>query len=182
MIRRRVFKTVSIDSPWMERGGGKVKRGADRHYPLLPTHKIIETILTCPHWADVDHQAHLYLWYTNNFLPQALQVGEALGFRYVTQRTWAKDRIGLGQYWRGRTEHAMFFVRGRTLAAKSRKLSTLIGNGIVPRGRHSEKPAVFYEEVEQVSPGPYLELFAREARAGWTVWGNEVDTKKKGKR
>lgn len=42
------------------------------------------------------------------------------------------------------------------------------------RGRHSEKPEAFFDLVEQISPSPYLELFARRRRLGWSVWGNEV--------
>ncbi len=110
---------------------------------------------------------------TNNHLKDAEFVMEALGFRYITMVTWAKDRIGLGQYRRGQTEHALFGVMGR-LPALVKTESTLVGKGIIPRGRHSEKPADFYKEVELVSPGPRLEMFAREPRKGWDVWGNEV--------
>lgn len=42
-----------------------------------------------------------------------------------------------------------------------------------PRGKHSEKPDAFYDLVEQVSPAPYVELFARRARFGWDYWGDE---------
>jgi N6-adenosine-specific RNA methylase IME4 len=117
--------------------------------------------------------SHLYLWITNNFLLDGIMVMQRLGYRYVTMRTWAKDRIGLGYYWRGQTEPCLFGVRGK-LPPKVRTESTLIGKGIVKRGRHSEKPAVFFEEVERVSHGPYLELFARTERPGWTTWGNEI--------
>ena len=88
-------------------------------------------------------------------------------------RTWAKDRIGLGYYWRGQTESCLFGVMGK-LPAMVRTESTLIGKGIVPRRRHSQKPEVFFEEVERVSPGPRLELFSRAKRPGWTCWGNEI--------
>lgn len=42
-----------------------------------------------------------------------------------------------------------------------------------PRGAHSAKPEAFLDLVEQVSPGPYVELFARRDRLGWDTWGNE---------
>lgn len=167
------FSTITADPPWNERGGGKCKRGADRHYPLLSTPEIVRVMLQAPCWRPAEN-AHLYLWYTNNYLPDALHVMQALGFRYVTQRTWAKDRIGLGQYWRGQTEHVLFGVRGR-LPAAVRTESTLIGKGIVPRTKHSAKPSEFYDEVERVSPGPYLEIFSRTPRDGWSIWGNEVE-------
>jgi N6-adenosine-specific RNA methylase IME4 len=129
-------------------------------------------VLSTRHNPDPDG-CHLYLWVTNNFLKDGLAVMDALDFRFITMRTWAKDRIGLGQYWRGQTEHVLFGVMGK-LPAAVRTESTLIGKGLVKRGRHSAKPQVFFDEVERVSPGPRLELFARQPREGWTVWGNEV--------
>ena len=167
------YRTTTMDPPWWEKGGGKIKRGADRHYPLLKTHEIIQVVLAADEWRPDPEGSHLYVWVTNNFLKDGLHVMEALGFRYVTMRTWAKDRIGLGQYWRGQTEHALFGVRGR-MPAKVKTESTLIGKGLVPRAQHSAKPEVFYQEVEKVSPGPYLEMFARERRPGWDCAGNEV--------
>ncbi len=173
MVSLPLFKTICIDPPWSEKGGGKIKRGADRHYPVLKTYEIVEVILDSPVWGIDGDGAHCYLWVTNNYMADGFQVLAALGFRYVTMRTWAKDRFGLGQYYRGQTEHVLFGVRGR-LKSKVKTQSTLIGGGIVPRGRHSEKPQVFYDETELVSPGPYLEMFARKDRLGWTTWGNEV--------
>ena len=167
------FKTIVADPPWYEKGGGKIKRGADRHYPLMKTRDIIPLMQTVLFKHQPDPQgAHLYLWVSNNFLIDGLEVMRALGFRYVTKRTWAKDRFGLGYYDRGQTEDCLFGVMGK-LPPMSKKYSTLIGGGLVKRGRHSAKPQVFYDEIEKVSPGPRLEIFARGPRSGYTVWGNE---------
>lgn len=167
------FSAIAADPPWAERGGGKIKRGADRHYPLMRTPDIIHTMLSAPCWRPADN-AHLYLWVTNNFLPDGLLVMKALGFRYITMVTWAKDRIGLGQYRRGQTESFLFGVRGR-LPAEVKTESTLLGGGLLPRTEHSRKPPEFFESVERASPGPYLEMFSRAPRDGWSVWGNEVE-------
>lgn len=102
------YHTIYADPPWMERGGGKIKRGADRHYPLMSTKDIMA--LDVPSSAADD--CHLYLWVTNNFLPDGLKVMEAWGFRYVTMITWLKDRAGLGQYFRGITESCLFGIKG----------------------------------------------------------------------
>lgn len=166
------YRTILADPPWLERGSGRIKRGADRHYPLMPTKAIAE--LPVEELAEPD--SHLYLWVTNNFLPDGLLVMRAWGFRYVTAITWAKDgRPGLGQYFRGQTEQLLFGVRGRPgyreVDGKRRQSTTLIS---APRGRHSEKPPEARARIEHVSPGPYLELFARHASPGWDVWGNEV--------
>lgn len=86
----RIFRTVLIDPPWPERGAGRIKRGADRHYPVLRVGEIAPTILSCPYWSDVGTPSHLYLWSTNNHLPQAIELVDTLGFRYITNLAWAK--------------------------------------------------------------------------------------------
>jgi N6-adenosine-specific RNA methylase IME4 len=130
--------------------------------------EILQTILTCRLYRPAP-DAHLYCWVTNNFLKQGLWLVDALGFRYITLLTWAKDRIGLGYYFRGQTEQLLFAVKGR-LPALVRTESTLIA---ARRGRHSAKPEESYEKIEKVSPGPRLEIFARTERPGWTAWGDE---------
>lgn len=166
------YGTILADPPWMESGGGKIKRGADRHYPLMKTHEICA--LPVAQLALPD--SHLYLWVTNNFLQDGLDVMSAWGYRYVTMITWAKDKIGLGQYFRGMTEHCLFGVRGKpgykTHNGKRGQGRTLIH---APRGAHSVKPEELRAMIERVSPGPYVELFARDTFPGWDAWGNEIE-------
>src|SRR6185437_3150531 len=95
-------------------------RGAQEHYPLMETEQIAK-IPVATYAAD---SAHLWLWYTNNFLPDMMQVGEAWGFRYVTQVTWPKTRGGLGFYAQGFTEHCALWVRGETIRGK--RIRTLL--------------------------------------------------------
>jgi N6-adenosine-specific RNA methylase IME4 len=94
-LPEKKYKTIYADPPWPERGGGKIKRGADRHYPLMR----IEDIAALPVTDLADPEGcHLYLWTTNNYLPAGLEVIKSWGFRYITTITWTKDRMGLGQY------------------------------------------------------------------------------------
>lgn len=114
-----LYRCTLLDPPWLERGGGKVKRGADRHYPLLKTDEIIEVVRASPAWHPDPSGAHLHLWVTNNFLPDGLRVIAALGFRYVTKSTWVKaGRIGLGQYMRGLTEDLLHAASDEQSAAE----------------------------------------------------------------
>lgn len=166
------YETVYADPPWNERGGGKIKRGADRHYPTLKKDEIIKAIVTSWAWTPHDN-AHLWMWVTNNYLKDGLFVMEALGFRYVTNAVWAKTKMGLGQYLRGKHELLLFGVRGR-LPALTKKATTLIGDAQIPITRHSEKPEATYRLIETVSPGPRIEFFARSTRAGWDSDGNEL--------
>lgn len=167
------YKTIYADPPWSESGGGKIKRGADRHYPLMKT----KEIMALPVAEIADDQAHLYLWVTNNYLADGLKVMEAWGFRYVTMITWTKDRQGLGQYYRGLTEHCLFGVRGKAMPYKllpSGKRAQGLTGFYAPRQAHSVKPEQMREMIERVSYGPYVELFARRAAPGWHTWGNEL--------
>lgn len=167
------YKTIYADPPWMERGGGKIKRGADRHYPLMKTKDIMALPV-----RNLIHEdgCHLYLWTTNNFLPDALQVVQAWGFVYVTMITWQKDRIGLGQYFRGNTEHCIFATTTKRLPYKilEGKRQQGITGFIAERNEHSKKPDEMRKMIELVSYEPRIELFARQEFDGWDSWGNEV--------
>jgi N6-adenosine-specific RNA methylase IME4 len=171
------FTTVLADPPWrFTNRTGKVApehRRLDRYSTMsLDAIKALEvsTILA--------PKAHLYLWVPNALLPDGLEVMKAWGFRYVSNIVWAKrrkdggpDGRGVGFYFRNVTELLLFGVRGsmRTLAPGRSQV-----NMIETRKReHSRKPDEQYELIESCSPGAYLELFARHARPGWTVWGDE---------
>jgi N6-adenosine-specific RNA methylase IME4 len=179
----RSFRTILIDPPWPESGGGRIKRGADRHYPLVKVRDIPGVILGSGVFSPAD-DAHLYLWATNNYLGDALAIIPQLGFRYVTCITWAKPgRPGLGQYFRGQTEHLLFAVRGDGMGLRRswtprRDLSTYVladrPRDVAGKIIHSAKPNESYELVEAASPPPRLEMFARRRRRSWTSWGNEL--------
>jgi N6-adenosine-specific RNA methylase IME4 len=175
------YRTLYADPPWNEMGGGKIVRGAQRHYPLMKTPDICNLQVNGRHASALaEDNAHLYLWVTNNKLLDGLRVVEAWGFEYKTMITWAKDRFGLGQYYRGQTEHVIFAVRGvlpyRTRDGKRAQGRTLIDGFDAPRGEHSVKPEAMRKWIEEVSHDPYIELFARKTSPGWSVWGNEVGT------
>lgn len=171
------YQTIYADPPWSERGGGKIKRGADAHYPLMTTREIM-ALPVKEKLVDLENGCHLYLWTTNNFLPDALKVMEAWGFKYVTMITWLKDKIGLGQYYRGITEHCLFGRTDKVLPYKvddaGKRCQGKTGFYAV-KGEHSEKPAEMRQMIETVSYAPRIELFARKPVDGWDVWGNEVD-------
>ena len=173
MIRDNFFRTIVIDPPWQERGGGKIVRGAQKHYPLLDPPDIIKTVHQCELWDQVCDNAHLYLWTTNTFLPHALKVMDALGFRYITNVCWVKNQFGLGQYFRGKHELCLFGTRGRGVAVRTddRSIPSIIS---AKKTGHSRKPDDFYKMVEQRSMGPYLDMFARKNRSGWSTWGDKI--------
>ena len=175
MISDKKYEIIYADPPWNEQGGGKIKRGANRHYPLMKTKAICELPV-----ADItSDSAHLYLWVTNNFLEDGLQVVESWGFRYITMITWVKDKFGLGQYFRGQTEHVLFAVKGM-LPYKIGKSGKRCQHPTVfhaPRAKHSQKPEDMRKIIEHVSGDEdrrMIELFARASVDGWDAWGNQV--------
>lgn len=171
------FPTILADPPW---------RFANRTGKVAPEHRRLDRYSTMDLEAikalEVEgvasKNAHLYLWVPNALLPEGLAVMEAWGFRYVSNVVWAKrrkdggpDGRGVGFYFRNVTELLLFGVRGsmRTLAPARSQV-----NMIETRKReHSRKPDEQYDLIEACSPGPWLELFARHPRDGWTLWGDE---------
>lgn len=121
-------------------------------------------------WAEED--AHLYVWTVNKFIEETYALTRAWGFSPGTLLTWCKAPMGYGLGWAHSltTEHILFCRRG-SLPYKKRVDSTWWQ---WKRGKHSAKPEAFLDLVEQVSPGPYLEMFARRQRLGWDTWGNEA--------
>lgn len=173
-LPNKKYQIIYADPPWHERGAGKCKRGADKHYPLLKTKEIMALNV-----KDIAaNNAHLYLWVTNNHLQDGLDVMKAWGFTYKTMITWAKNGIGLGQYFRGKTEHCLFGVKGmipyKIVNGKRQQGTTLI---TAPRKRHSQKPVEMRYLISLVSDRDNfnkIELFAREKTFNWDVWGDEV--------
>lgn len=169
----RKYKTIYIDPPWEEKGGGKIKRGADRHYKLMKLSEIQD--LPIRNLIDTEG-CHLYMWVTNNFLPKAFDLLKAWGFDYITLITWNKDRFGLGQYYRGITEHCIFASTKKRLPYKTTngKRSQGVTGFYEAKTIHSRKPKKMRDMIEKVSYEPRIELFARQYAEGWDCWGDEV--------
>ncbi|MFL0380132.1 MULTISPECIES: S-adenosylmethionine-binding domain-containing protein [Micrococcus] len=171
------FKTVMADPPWrFQNRTGKVApehRRLDRYSTLS-----LDDICALPVQDVVADDAHLYLWVPNALLPDGMRVMEEWGFRYVSNIVWAKrrkdggpDGRGVGFYFRNVTELILFGVRGRMRTLPPARSQV---NMIETRKReHSRKPDEQYGLIEACSPGPYLEMFARQAQPGWTAWGDE---------
>lgn len=174
------YRTVLADPPWQfQNRTGKVAPEHKRlnRYGTMTTNEI--AALPVP--SIVENTAHLYLWVPNALLPAGLQVLAAWGFEYKSNIVWHKirkdggsDGRGVGFYFRNVTELVLFGVRGknaRTLPPGRRQVN-LLGTR---KREHSRKPDEFYQIVESCSPGPFLEMFARGSREGWSTWGNQAD-------
>jgi N6-adenosine-specific RNA methylase IME4 len=174
------FSTILIDPPW---------RFTNRTGKMAPEHKRLkryetlsmEEIAALPVGRYSKERSHLYLWCPNALLPDGLRIMEAWGFTYKTNIVWFKvrkdggpDGRGVGFYFRNVTELLLFGIKGRmrTLDPGRRQTNIIISR----KEEHSRKPVGVYDIIEECSPSPYLELFARERVPGWTCWGDQVDS------
>jgi N6-adenosine-specific RNA methylase IME4 len=164
------YQAIVIDPPcdWGDEGD------VDQLGRARPTYETmsIEKLMELPVGDLAEKNAHMYLWITNRSLPKGFDLLTKWGFRYVTTLTWCKPSFGMGNYFRGSTEHVLFGVRG-SLPLLRKDVGTHF-EALRP-GRHSAKPDEFYTLVESCSPGPWLEMFARSTRSGWAAWGAECE-------
>ena len=161
-----LFQTIVIDPPWDHGDEGDVNQfGRTKpDYATMP----IEEIAKLPIDKIADDNCHLYLWVTNRSLPKAFSLIEKWGFRYITCLTWVKPSFGIGNYFRGSTEQVLFAVKG-SQPLKRKDVGT---HFLADRGKgHSAKPDEFYTLVESCSYAPFIDVFGRKERDGWSVWG-----------
>lgn len=164
--QQKRYSTLIIDPPFETGQVGNY--GAIKHYPLMK----VEDVKRMPISDLVTENAHCWLWVGNQTLKIGFDVLEAWGFKPKSVFTWCKLRMGLGNYLRNGTEHAILGVRGHAPV----KFKAQMSWGIFPVQDHSHKPEEFHKIVERVSPGPYAELFARRKMPGWDVWGDQVES------
>lgn len=192
-LPRAAWRLILADPPWQTvlwSGATRTptqKTGED-HYPTLS----LDELAALPVADIAAPDAVLALWVIGSHLDQALALGEAWGFRYVTDLFfWLKQRrirpdqldiftgditepaIGMGKYTRNQVELCLLFKRGKGVPVASHAVRQLI---VAPKSQHSRKPAAQYDRLEALFGDiPRLELFARNPRQGWDSWGNETD-------
>lgn len=173
------FGTVYADPPW--RFTNRTGKMAPEHkrlhrYPTMSLDEIAEL----PVARIAKQKAHLYLWVPNALIQDGLEVMRRWGFTYKSNIVWYKvrkdggpDRRGVGFYFRNVTELCLFGTRGSGI--RTRQRGRIQPNIVVSqKTMHSRKPSEMYEIIEECSYGPYIELFSRVRREGWTMWGNQA--------
>lgn len=178
------YACILADPPWRyEVWSGKgTARSADNHYSTMKA----ADIAALPVSEIAAPDCVLFIWVTWPTLLQAIELISAWGFAYKTCAfDWMKAHagqidmfrddadalMGMGYWTRANSEPCLLATRG-----KPKRLSKGVRQGIIePRREHSRKPDCAHGRIEQLVPGPYLELFSRQARPGWDSWGNEVD-------
>lgn len=177
------YRTIVADPPWeypegFALGTGHLERG-DRGgvevrplpYPSLP----VRDICALPITRLAARDCRLFLWTTNRYLRSGFTVMRCWGFSYRQTLVWHKTTMNLPAHVAPNSaEFVLVGVRGkpaRLVTLPSAVIATTRG-GTEPQ--HSVKPECWLDHFERVSPGPYLELFARRQRLGWDTWGNEA--------
>ena len=172
------FGTILADPPWrFSNRTGKIAPEYARRarYDSLS----LQEIAALPVAQISMPQSHLYLWVPNALIAEGLTVMRHWGFEYKTNLVWFKTRKdggpdgrGVGFYFRNVTELVLFGVRGSLRTRKAGRTQVNLLSTV--KREHSRKPDELYEIIEQCSPGPYVELFARHDRQGWDHWGDGI--------
>ena len=173
MRRPPPARVVVADPPWHfgDALPGKT-RGAARNYDLMTVAAICDFAL-----PRLTRDAVLFLWRVAAMQAEALEVVRAWGFTPKTELVWlkrtknGKRHFGMGRILRAEHETCLVATRGKPKPKVLNVRSTFEA----PTGRHSEKPEAFFDLVETLYGGPYLELFARRKRDGWRCTGDQIE-------
>jgi N6-adenosine-specific RNA methylase IME4 len=171
------YKVCYADPPWAFKtySDKGQEKAPEAHYSTMS----LDDIKAMPVYDMMDKDAVLLMWVVNPLLPQAFEVITSWGFTYKTLGfSWAKQNkksegffTGLGYYTRANIELCLLATKGKPLKRKSRGVRQLC---VSPLREHSRKPDEIGDRIEALFDGPYVELFARTARPGWSAWGNQV--------
>ena len=169
------YGAIIVDPPWHFKnysGKGEAKNPIS-HYDCMDDYSL--AMLPVNQLAAPD--CALFMWGTAPMLPDAIQLLKTWGFKYKSAGTWAKQSktgkawaFGTGYCFRSAAEFYLLGTIGNP-RVMSRSVRNLI---VAPVREHSRKPDQLHDDVEALYAGPYAELFAREKREGWDVWGNET--------
>jgi N6-adenosine-specific RNA methylase IME4 len=165
----KLYPVIYADPPWRYEHSISNSREIENQYPTME----LDDICALPVGDIAARDAILFIWATSPKLTESLRVVEAWGFNYRTNMVWVKDKIGMGYYARQRHELLLIATRGELPTPEPANRPDSVME--FPRTEHSKKPFEVYEIIEKMYPEySKLELFARERRDNWEVWGNEV--------
>jgi len=187
------YKFVSLDPPWAFATYSKkgMTRSAENHYPCLDI--VAQRSLAEDLLSVMDKDSVMFMWVTSPFLKIGLELMETYGYKFKTSGVWVKvadgGKLMIGTGYHMRAAHELFLVgtrgKGCCPAQGTQKPSVFTSTWedvslIEPedyfqaRTQHSRKPDECWEYGELYT-GPYLELYARRQRPGWTCLGNQWD-------
>jgi len=162
------YAVIYADPPWRYEHSETESRAIENHYPTMS----LDEIKALPVVDIAYDDCILFLWATSPKLHESMQVLDAWGFSYRTCAVWDKQKIGMGYYFRQQHELLLVAVRGAPPTPRPGDRPSSVMS--FERGPHSAKPLEVYEVIEAMYPElPKLEMFCRDPRDGWGVWGNQ---------
>ncbi len=157
-----IYDVIVIDPPWPYGTEYNAQgRRAASPYPEMSLEELSNLELPA---AD---NCILFLWTTHKFMRHSFNLIDTWGFREVAIITWVKDRIGLGEWLRSKSEFCIMCVKGKPIVNLTNQ-TTIIN---APLREHSRKPDEFYQMVDELCIGKKLDYFSREKREGWDSFG-----------
>ena len=192
-LEKHGYGALLADPPWrfevwsgttavQKRGSKTTYKAAEVHYETMS----MDEIVGLPVREVAAPDCALFMWVTWPTLLDGIRIMEGWGFLYKTCAfNWMKAHAGqielfhdeitplmkMGYWTRASSEICLLGTRG-----KPKRLNADVRQGIIaPVRQHSRKPDGIHERIERLVAGPYLELFARQTRPGWTAWGNETE-------
>lgn len=180
-LKRNHYGAILADPPWHFATWGE---GGNRNVTSKYSTMSADEMCALPVGDLAGDDCILFMWSVWPKLFEAMDVIDAWGFTYKTcafswmkadpYRLWADEKTpfaGMGYWTRANTEPCLLATRG-----KPKRLNADVRQGIIaPRREHSRKPDGIHERIERLVAGPHCELFARQKRVGWDVWGNQTD-------
>ena len=152
------FQCIYIDPPWQESNNHQNSGIALDHIKKVPVNEIAE------------EDCHLHLWTNTSYLLQAIDLIRVWGFEYKSMLIWSKPDRATGNYWKTSHEILLLGTKGNLPFSSKNKSSVIT----LPVSKDSEKPEEIRKLIEEASPEPRIELFARTASTGWYCWRNEL--------
>lgn len=171
------YNTIVIDPPWpitMITGGDKWKRRHKSATSLNYKTMLLSEIEDFPLHKFCNHGAHVYLWTTNKFLSESFHILKMWLIKFHLTLVGYKPSGVTGKGYVYGTEFVLLGFAGQPMLPFKKYGELNHFKMICKAGQHSRKPDVFYEKVEAMSPGPYIDIFSRKNRSGWDAWGDEI--------
>jgi N6-adenosine-specific RNA methylase IME4 len=174
------YQIIYADPPWKQGRGGKKKAVPNSFRPFdYPTIELpeIAKILNKAGFRS-DENRVLFLWTIDKYLFQAERIAKELGYKLHARMIWNKvTGIPAAFTIRYGHEYLLYMYHGKLLPvakAERGKIHSVFTEQVT---KHSKKPEIAYQIIERLYPETNrLELFARQKRSGWDVWGNEVES------
>ena len=173
---RGPYAVAVIDPPWTWSARSAKGEGRSPRYPRMT----IAEIASLPVRDLLAPDAVILLWVTDPLLPRALEVVRAwgltfktVGFYWTKRKPSGAEHLGGGYYTRANPEQCWILTKGKGVSRADRSVRRLLA---APVRAHSEKPDLFYTEVERLFGNvPRVDVFARRQRDGWDALGDEID-------